>query len=86
MTERIKEIENLLNHNSISFVTDNNYINILDSSSMTRIKVFQYECGDIGLCVAVVVQEFDEFGNQTYNKEFATIGKAFLNRIKRNIG
>ena len=82
----IKKIEKLLKDNSISFETENNYINILNSSSMTRIKVSQYECGDAGLCTAVEVQEFDEFGNQTYNKEFANIGKAFLNRIKRNIG
>ena len=82
----IKRIEKLLADNGIEFETSDGYINVLNSSSMTRIKVFEYECGTIGKCTAAIVQEFDCFGNETYSREFATFGKRFIDRIKRNIG
>ena len=85
MGKWIEKIETILKDNGIEFETSNNYINILNSSTMTRIKLFEYECGTIGKCVAVFVQEFDSLGNETYNKEFATLGKRFIDRIKRNI-
>lgn len=86
MKKWIEKIENLLKDNGIEFETSNNYINILNSSTMTRIKLFEYECGTIGKCTAIFVQEFDCFGNEIYNKEFATLGKRFIDRVKRNIG
>ena len=90
MNKWIVKIENLLKDNEIAFETSNytdvSYINILNSSTMTRIKVYEYECGTIGKCIAILVQEFDCFGNETYNKEFATLGKRFVDRVKRNIG
>lgn len=85
MNKWIERIEKLLTDNNIEFEISYDYINILNSSPMTRIEVFEYKCDDIGICVAVVVQEFDELGNQTYSREFATVGKAFINRIKRNL-
>ena len=30
--------------------------------------------------------DVDCFGNETYNKEFVTLGKRFIDRVKRNIG
>ena len=86
MEKYIEKIETLLSENGIEFETSNNYINILNSSSMTRVHVFEYQCGTVGKFVAIEVQEFDSFGNQTYSKEFAQLGRAFLNRIKRNLG
>ena len=86
MEKWIKKIESILKNNGIEFETSNNYINILNSSTMTRIKIFEYECGTVGKFVAIFVQEFDCFGNETYNKEFATLGKRFVDRVKRNIG
>lgn len=86
MKKWIEKIEKILSDNGIQFETSNDYINILNSSSMTRIHIFEYQCGTVGKFVAVEVQEFDSFGNQTYSKEFAQIGKAFVNRIKRNLG
>lgn len=86
MKKWIEKIEKILSDNGIQFETSNDYINILNSSSMTRIHFFEYQCGTIGKFVAVEVQEFDGFGNETYNKEFATFGKRFIDRVKRNIG
>lgn len=86
MQKWIEKIETILKDNGIKFETSNNYINILNSSTMTRIKLFEYECGTIGKFVAIFVQEFDCFGNETYNKEFVTFGKRFIDRVKRNIG
>lgn len=86
MEKWIKKIEAILKDNGIKFETSNNYINILNSSTMTRIKLCEYECGTAGQFVAVFVQEYDCFGNETYNKEFATFGKRFVDRLKRNIG
>lgn len=90
MDKWIEKIKSLLKDNEVEFETskyDNViYINILNSSTMTRIKIFEYECGTIGRCTAIFVQEFDCFGNETYNKEFATLGKRFVDRVKRNIG
>ncbi len=86
MKKWIEKIETILKDNGIEFETSNNYINILNSSTMTKIKIFEYECGTIGKCVAIFVQEFDSLGNETYNKEFATLGKKFVDRVKRNIG
>ena len=86
MESCIAKIEALLMENGIEFETSNSYINILNSSTMTRIHVREYLCGDIGTCISIEVQEFDGFGKQIYNKEFAQIGKAFLNRVSRNIG
>lgn len=86
MKKWIEKIETLLRDNEIEFEISNNYINILNSSTMTRIKLFEYECGTVGKFVAIFVQEFDCFGNETYNKEFATLGKRFVDRVKRNIG
>lgn len=86
MEKWIEKIETILKDNGIEFETSNNYINILNSSTMTRIKLFEYECGTVGKFVAVFVQEFDCFGNETYNKEFVTFGKRFVDRVKRNVG
>lgn len=86
MEKWIEKIENLLKDNGVEFETSNNYINILNSSTMTRIKFQEYQCGTVGKFVAIFIQEFDCFGNETYNKEFATFGKRFVDRVKRNIG
>ena len=90
MKKWIEKIENLLKDNEIDFETSNytdvSYINILNSSTMTRIKVYDYECGTIGKCTAILVQEFDCLGDETYSKEFSTLGKRFVDRVKRNIG
>ena len=86
MEKWIEKIENLLKDNGIEFETSNNYINILNSSTMTRVKFFEYECGTIGKSTAIFGQEFDCFGNETYNKEFVTLGKRFIDRVKRNVG
>lgn len=90
MEKWIEKIEKLLKDNGIEFETSNysdvSYINILNSSTMTRVKIFEYECGTIGRYTAIFVQEFDCFGNETYNKEFVTFGKRFVDRVKRNIG
>ena len=83
---KIQQIENILTENSIEFETSGEYINILNTSSMTRIHVFEFQCVDVGVLTAVVVQEFDESGNQIYSYEFDRLGKAFLKRITRNLG
>lgn len=82
----IRRIEETLKGAGVEYMIDGEYINILNSSSATRIHVYNYTSGTAGTFTAVEVQEFDGFGNQTYGKEFANIGKAFLNRVTRNIG
>lgn len=86
MEKWVKKIEAILKDNCIEFETSGNYINILNSSTMARIKLCEYECGTAGKFVAVFVQEFDCFGNETYSKEFAALGKKFVDRLKRSIG
>lgn len=98
MRDWINKIEILLKENNVEYEMSEIYlnhknkptkymfINILNSSTMTRIKITEYVCGTIGIFVAINVQEFNEFGEQTYDKEFASIGKRFINRITRNIG
>ena len=82
----IEHIENLLKAEGIEFVSDGLYINIMNSSTATRIKVWEFRRNEDITEVAVEVQEFDFTGRQTYSKEFYRTGKAFMNRIKRNLG
>lgn len=55
MKKWIEKIEKILSDNGIQFETSNDYINILNSSSMTRIHIFEYQCGTVGKFVAVEV-------------------------------
>lgn len=80
-----KILELLDRYEDIKYEIDGNYINILNSSVMARIYIKHYTMSGMDF-IALYVQEFDEFGNQTFNKEYANIGKSIINRLMKNVG
>lgn len=82
----IKSIAKHLDNNNIAYEIDGRCINILNSSSMTRIIVKKSNPPFDDFC-DVAIEEFNEFGNTSYFKYFASwSGKAFIKRLTKNIG
>lgn len=83
-------IENLLNDNGIQFTSETtpnaDYLYIDNTYPTTRISVREFARSETLKDTAIIVEEWDSSGKTIYRKEFATVGKAFINRVKRNIG